>query len=210
MWRTECGDRTLEGAEAVLFAKALSSLFNEAMMGTLDYYKFYIESFDNLTFGQRISVLEIIGNGLLREDVPLVRLTAILDGAIAAVFKHIKNEIAYEIDEPESRTNWRELVVAARNQIGGEIEEIPETTCTDMAKWKVELEILSDAILFDTDYEDSKLYTDFPPEKSKELREQMDIPDDYFMAIADDLTDEEAKAKIKELRKFCDSVIEAT
>ena len=210
MWRTGCGDRTLDGDEAILFAKALSSLLNEAMMGTLDYYTFYIESFDNLTFGQRISVLSIIGNGLLREDVPLVRLTAILDGAVAAVFKHIKNEIAYEIDEPESRSNWRELVVAARNQIGGEIEEIPETTCTDMAKWKVELEILSDAILFDTDYEDSKLYTDFPPEKSKELREQMDIPDDYFMAIADDLTDEEAQAKIKELRKLCDSVIKAS
>jgi len=86
---------------------------------------FYIESLDNLTFGQRISVLSIIGNGLLREDVPLVRLTAILDGAIAAVFKHIKNEIAYEIDEPESRSKWRELVVAARNQISGEVEEIP-------------------------------------------------------------------------------------
>ncbi len=210
MWRTECGDRTLEGAEAILFTKALSSLLNEAMMGTLDYYKFYIESFDNLTFGQRISVLAIIGNGLLRKDVPLVRLTAILDGAIAAVFKHIENEIAYDIDEPESRSNWRELVVAARNQIGGEIEEIPETTCTDMNKWKVEVEILSDTILFDTDYEDSKLYTDFPSEKSKDLREQMDIPDDYFMAIADDLTDKEAKAKIKELRKLCNSVIEAS
>jgi hypothetical protein len=35
----------------------------------------------------------------------------------------------------------------------------------------------------------------------------MDIPDDYFMAIADDLTDDEAKEKIKELRKFCVSVI---
>jgi len=83
VWRTECGDRILEGAEAILFTKALSSLLNEATMGTLDYYKFSIESFDNLTFGQRISVLTIIGNGLLREDIPLVRLTAILDGAIS-------------------------------------------------------------------------------------------------------------------------------
>ena len=207
MWRTNHSDRTLEDAEAILFAKALSSLLNEAMMGTLDYYTFYIESFDNLTLGQRISVLAIIGNGLLREDVPLVRLTAILDGAIAAVFKHIENEIAYEIDEPESRSNWRELVVAARNQIGGETEQIPETTCTDMYKWKVEVEILSDVILFDTDYEDSNLYIDFPPEKSKELREEMDIPDDYFMTIADDLTDEEAKAQIKEVRKLCNSII---
>ena len=44
--------------------------------------------------------------------------------SIAAIFKHIENEIAYEIDEPESRSNWRELVVATRQQIDGEIEQI--------------------------------------------------------------------------------------
>lgn len=102
---------------------------------------------------------------------------------IAAIFKHIENGIAYDIDEPESRSNWRELVIAARKQIGGEIWQIPEPECTDMDKWKTEVEILSDTILFDTDYEDDKLYIDFPPEKSKELREQMDISDGYFMAL---------------------------
>jgi hypothetical protein len=35
----------------------------------------------------------------------------------------------------------------------------------------------------------------------------MDIPDDYFMAIADNLTDEEAQVRIKELKKLCDSII---
>jgi len=33
------------------------------------------------------------------------------------------------------------------------------------------------------------------------------IPDNYFLAIADDLTDEEAQAIIKELRKLCNSLI---
>jgi hypothetical protein len=207
MWRTQFGDRTLEGTEAVLFAKALSSMLDEATSGTLDDYEIGIECFDNLTFGQRVSVISIIGNGLLRKDIPVVRLTAILDGAIAAVFNHIENGIAYDIDEPESRSNWRKLVIAARKEVGGEIERIPEQTCTDMDKWSLEVGILSGAILLDTDYADSRLYMDFPPEKSKELRDWMDIPDDYFMAIADDLTDDEAKEKIIELRKLCDSII---
>jgi hypothetical protein len=43
MWRTECGERILEGAEAILFAEALSSLLNEAISGTLDDYEFGIE-----------------------------------------------------------------------------------------------------------------------------------------------------------------------
>ena len=35
----------------------------------------------------------------------------------------------------------------------------------------------------------------------------MEISEDYFLAIANDLTDKEANARIKELRKLCDSVI---
>jgi hypothetical protein len=46
-------------------------------MGTLDDYELGIECFDNLTYGQRISVLATIGNGLLRKDVPVVDLTAL-------------------------------------------------------------------------------------------------------------------------------------
>ncbi len=38
MWRTEYGDRVLVGAEAKVFAEALSSLFDEAIMDTLDDY----------------------------------------------------------------------------------------------------------------------------------------------------------------------------
>jgi hypothetical protein len=207
MWRTQFGDRTLDGTEAILFAEALSSLLDEAISGTLDDYESGIGVFDNLTFGQRIATLSIIGNGLLRKVTPPVRLTAVLEGAVAAVFQHIQDLITFEIDTPDFGTRWRELVIASRKQVGGEIERIPGPTCTDMDKWNLEVEILSEAILFDADYEDSRLYMDFPPEKSKELRDWMDIPDDYFMAIADELSDDEAKAKIMELRKLCDSVI---
>jgi hypothetical protein len=38
----------------------------------------------------------------------------------------------------------------------------------------------------------------------------MGIPKDYFMAIADDLTDDEAQVEIWELRKLCDSVIKSS
>jgi len=65
-------------------------------------------------------------------------------------------------------------------------------------------------ILWDVDYEDAQLYIDFSPEKSKRLRNWAGIPDNYFLAIADELTDEEAQARIKELRKLCNSVIKAS
>jgi len=65
----------------------------------------------------------------------------------------------------------------------------------------------SGGVLWDGDYQDTQLYIDFSPEKSKELRGLMGIPKDYFMTIADDLTDDEAQVKIWELRKLWDSVI---
>jgi len=210
MWRTDCGDRILEGAEAIVFAKTLSSLLDEAIMGTLDDYQLGIECFDNLTFGQRISVLATIGNGLLREDVPPIDLTAVVEGAIAAVFKHLKYQIIYEIDEPESRSNWRELVVAARKQTEDEIKGIPDPTCIDTKEWDFEVEGLADRILWDADYEDGDIYMDHPPEKTQWLKYMVMISDDYYTAIADDLNDEEAQGTIRELQKLCNSVIRAS
>jgi hypothetical protein len=205
MWRTSCGERTLEGTEAKVFAEALLSLLDLAIAEELDYYEAGIECFDNLTFGQKISVLAIVGNGLLRKDIPPIRLTAVLEGAIAAVFEHLKNQIAFEIDTAESGTSWRALVVAVRKEM--EVENMPELTCDDLDEWEIEVQGLSDAILWDVDYEDAQLYIDYPPEKSKQLKDWARIPDDYFLAIADDLTDEEAQARIKELRGLCHSII---
>ena len=210
MWRTQYGDRTLEGAESVLFAEALYSLLDEATSGTVDDYEIGIECFDNLTFGQRVSVLSIIGNGLLRKDTLPVRLTAVLEGAIAAVFQHIQELITFEIDTSEFGTSWRELVIAVRKQMEGDDTErvqIPEPTCEDLDEWDFQIQKLSGGVLWDGDYQDAQLYIDFSPEKSKELRGMMGIPDDYSMAIADDLTDEEAQAKIMELRELCDSIL---
>ena len=69
---------------------------------------------------------------------------------------------------------------------------------------------VGDRILWDADYEDDHIYMDHPPEKSEWLKDMADIPDEYYLAIADDLTDEEAQARIKELRKLCNSVIKAS
>ena len=86
-------------------------------------------------------------------------------------------------------------------------KNIPNPTCTDLDDWKLEVEILSDCVLWDVDYEDPQLYIDFSPEKSKELLDWMDIDDDYFTAIADDLPDDKAQEAIRELQKLCRAII---
>jgi len=208
MWRTRYGERTLEGAKAVLFAEALSSLLDEAIAEELDLYDLGVECFDNLTFGQKISVLSIIGKGLLCKDISLDRLSAVLAGPIAAVFEYIKDEITFEIDRPESHSNWRSLVAAATKEIG--TEYIPELTCTDLDEWETEVDRVTKAILWDLGYYDTVLCINFPPEKSKRLRDWVGISDDYFIVLADDLTDAEAHVKIKELKNLCKAIIQTS
>ena len=80
-------------------------------------------------------------------------------------------------------------------------------TCTELDDWEAEVAGLVETILWSLDYDDSRLYIDFSPEKSEQLRDWAGIPEDYFMAIADDLTDEQAQVKIKELKALCQSVM---
>ena len=206
MWRTECGERTLEGAEARIFAETLSSLLDYAITDQFEDYESGVACFDDLTYGQKIAVLATVGNGLLRKDIRPVELTAVVEGAIAAVFQQLKDSIIFEIDMPEFGASWRELVVAARKELEG--EDIPAPSCTDIEEWDLEVEVLTDRILWDRDYEDDRTYADHPPEMTQWLKDMARIPDNYYTAIADDLTDEEAAATIKKLKKLCGSIIE--
>lgn len=205
MWRTSCGDRTLQGAEAKLFAEALLNLLDQEDELQFEDCDLGIECFDGLTYGQKISVLHTIANGLLRENVPAVPLTAVVEAAIAAVFEHLRISVDMEVDEPEAWPDWRKMIVAARGETGG--EEIPNPTCDDVGEWEMEIQGLADVILWDADYGDGELYLDKPPEESEVLRAMTGIPQEYFLAIADDLNDEQIEAKVSELRKVCQSVI---
>jgi len=149
-------------------------------------------------------MLATIGSGLLSKDVAPIELTAVVEGTIATVFQHLKNEIVFEIDTPEIGTQWREQVVAARQEAEG--LEIPKPQCDDMKEWEIEVEELSGRILWDADYKNAGLYIDHPPEKSKWLKDMSGVSDNYFLAIADDLTEEQAKAHIVELQKLCQSI----
>jgi hypothetical protein len=205
MWRTSSGERTLQGAEARLFAEALLSLLDEAYTDQLYDYDLGLPCFDNLTYGQKIAVLAAVGNGLLREDVLAVPLTAALEGAIAAVFQHLMNSVIFEIDEPDVGNSRRKMIVAARKEI--EAEEVPEPTCEDQEEWDIEIQELSDCILWDADCESGDLYLDRPPEEGRELRREMGVSEDYFTTVADDLREEQARVKVAELRELCTAVV---
>jgi hypothetical protein len=208
MWRTSSGIRVLNGAEAKLFAEVFLNLLDKSCVFQFEDYEFGIETFDNLTFGQKMCVLMTIANGLLREDVEPVRLTAAFEAAIAVVFEHLRNSVEFEIDEPEAGTCWRCLIVAVQQEMDG--EETPEVSCCDYEEWDIEIQTIEDCVLRDADYLDGHLYLDRPPEESKLLREASRIPDEYYAAIPNDLTDEQINKQLRPLRKLSMSIIEAS
>jgi hypothetical protein len=85
-----------------------------------------------------------------------------------------------------------------------EAEEIPEPTCADPDEWDIEIQEVSDCILWDADYESDDLFMDRAPEEARELRREMRIEDDYFVAVAEDLTDQQAGDRVVELRRVCE------
>ena len=164
--------------------------------------------FDCLTYGQKASVLSIIGNGLLKPDVPIHKLTAAVESAIAAVFEYLKILVLLEIDVPEIPGSWRKLILAVRKESGA--EDLPEEDCEDHQEWLIQVEELSYLILWDYDFEDEDLYIDKPPEEASRLKEFMRIKDDYFLEIPDDLKPKEIETTLSELKSLCRSVCERT
>ncbi len=205
MWHTNNGDRTLDGAEARLFAEALWDFVFELEVDEGDY-DVGLEVFDRLTYGQKVSLLSIIGNGLLKPDEPIRKLTAVVEGAIAAVFDHLKTAVIIEIDMPEIKSNWRKMILAARCQAGA--EELPKESCGDEEEWLIEIEELSYMILWDADYEDEDLYIDRPPEEAQRLKDFMRMRDDYFLEIPEDLKPKGIETKLAELKTLFRSICE--
>ena len=203
MWHTNCGDRTLEGAEARLFAEALWNFVSELEVDEGDY-NVGLEVFDRLTYGQKVSLLSIIGNGLLKPDVPMHKLTAVVESAIAVVFDNLKMVVIIEIDEPEIKSNWRKMILAARRQTGA--EELPDEDCEDVQGWLIEIEALSELILWDADYEDEDLYIDKPPDEARRLKDFMRIKDEYFLEIPEDLKLKEVETTLSGLKNLCRSI----
>ena len=207
MWNTSDGERILKNSEALVFAESLWSFIDESNLNDYDDYDIGITVFDNLTYGQKICVLSIIGTGLLKEDVPPVELTAVLEGAIAAVFIHLMECIEIEIDEPDfSNARWREKVFNARKEMIG--EDIPLPDCDDLEEWKLEVDSLHDRILWDTDYASESSFVDGSRENTKLLKTLAGVSNDYYISIADDLNENEIENKLLELRSLCRGIVE--
>lgn len=210
MWHTSEGDRILEGAEAALFKAGVTSLV-EKIKDEANYESrgYGIPLFDNLTWSQRLAVIETVVTNLLVETTGVPRLTAVNEAAIGSIFEHVSFQIDQEINSTPSPNLWRQLVLDACHEAFGELavhgdvlDECETDNCMPSSAasrrcdlWHPLVHSLSDRILWDRDFEMMDEFLDEPPEKAAILRQIMGIDDDYFATAAEDLTSLETVGK---------------
>lgn len=209
MWNTSEGERILIGAEANLFKAGVLALVQCIKEeGELEENGYCIAVFDQLTWSQRLAVLELVTTHLLRDDAPSPTLSAVNEAAIAMVYEYVAFEIDLEIEfeEPASSTTWRQLVMyAARDCFwnpeldanpppdASNIAHLPDSAlCRDRGVWSSIVSALADRILWDRDFELIETFVDEPPEKATMMRQIMGINEEYFSTAADDLNSPEA------------------
>lgn len=224
MWHTPLGERTIVGAEASLLREAIGSLWDDIESEiddpNLGVTELGVQLFDELAAMQKLAMLAEVGEALLKETPTHPELTSINEAAIAAIYLHIEHSLDYELDleksidqeiltaEHRSHT-WRGLLLAAADQIGrGPLrpgEPVLTVDCRDRMEWMAIVEMLTDSVLWDLDYEDSESYVDKSQEEAEFLMNVMSIDGNYFRAIPPDPLPTEANSIRLRLRALVGS-----
>lgn len=214
MYNTPLGIRILQGAERMLFVESLGMIVDN--MRVFDH-EFGIAVFDDLGRNQKIAILHFAARSLLSGDQPPPPLTAVLEGAVAGIYQHVREMLAMELEERDEDPSeeldwldgdtvedtdfdlptWRERVFAACRElgVGG---DLPTPDNRNRDAWDIPLTGLEDCVLWDTDWGMQEAL-DANPDASRRAKAELGIDEDYFVAVPPDPTDEEADRLLVEL-----------
>src|SRR5262249_17323441 len=108
-----------------------------------------------------------------------------------------------DLEESEDRTFWRRLVLTAYREAGcAGNEALPEATCNDLEEWTVLLDGLSDRVFWDDDYALGHYFLDPNPDARRATMEQLQIVENYYLAVAPDPGEQELKQIRNTLREI--------
>ncbi len=195
VYHTPQGERILENAERELFVHSLAMMVD---MLDLDDAQFGIAAFDQLTRNQKLVVLYSSASALLHRGQPAPELTAAIEGSVASVYEHARQEVCDEVEDHF----WRSKVLAAIREVAPDLDELPDVTSRDTSEWSFLVETLADCVLWDSDY-DLQATLDIPPEASRRLKGDLGIDNDYFTAIPPDPPDEQLRLYVDALVGLC-------
>lgn len=222
-WRTQLGERHAIGPEATLIRSAIAfmhDLVEAEVRYRDDSWSFGVPVFDNLEPASKLSLLADVGEALLNET-PLPPLSAIKEGAVAAIFGAIRQLIELEIDvqkgeeaapDGDDRCFYRKLVLEIANSDEDEVtaveediddeEGMPSADSTDMSDWEWLMDAISERILWDEDYLYADELLDAAPEQARRERRRLGIARDYYLDVPPDPEETDLELIRKRLEKL--------
>jgi len=218
MWATSTGDRTLVADEAQLFLNSVGYL-HDMITSAVDLGEAYstdVAMFNTLQPTQQMAMLHEVAHGLLDPETPIVKLTAVREATVYAIYRQLNSllEIEFEMSQMNRPDFYhRETMIRACQQTcslpsewsdGFEPElapghEPPDLQSVDLNKWKNTVEFLADQVLWDRDFELEAVFADHDPQKVKAIKQFMGINNDYFAVAAPDANSQEYMKLHREL-----------
>jgi hypothetical protein len=151
-----------------------------------------IPIFDRLTAEQKLALLAETALALRDPDVPTPHHTAANEGAIAALFATVRNELDTELeiagmdDEEDKPTTIRRMLRAVGEESEGRDESLPDETATDAGAWEWLLEEFEGRIFWDADFAMGDEFLDLPPNEARDKLRLMGIDPEYYLAVPDE------------------------
>jgi hypothetical protein len=232
MWRTQEGNRILEGAEWRVFREAMSTLWEEveevidldepALIAT------GVKEFATLGPGQQLALLASVGTALSDRATKAPKLTWLNEATAAAVFDSMIRWVRLEIDLEDLGTHFRSLIVEVCHELAAEHNAAygvpdpdpeaeegtvwhypPEAESKDDEAWESIVESLAERVLWDGDYAMSAEFIDLPPEAARAKARMLRIDPGYFRDIPPDPTDAELATIRGTLARLCGREVSA-
>lgn len=210
-WHTPSGDRYLVGEEAEIVRDSLAAMLQElaSCRETEESpWEYGIALFDDLTWQQQLAVLNRLAVSLLQETDQTLELSGINEAAVAAIYQNIFQQIELEIElhtvsPPEFRCRWRQATADAYYETTDDPDAIDiEVDCVDVDQWSLIVELLTDLVLWDRDFEMVDEMVDAPPERAAAMRAALGITPGYYTAIAPDPGDHQVDGLFESLESL--------
>jgi hypothetical protein len=209
MWNMHSGKRVLTDSEWTVFQHGLGvlrDLLEEDLESPSDLPGTGVLVFDRLTTEQKFVLLADVASALRDPVVPIPELTAVNEGAVAAVINILRDLLQGELDANDSeakppRTELRRALLAVGAEHGW--EEMPAATDADSESWAFVLDSFEDLILWDADYELADQFLDLPPDAAREIKELSGIPENFYIASPIEPDARRLEAARVALRRMC-------
>jgi hypothetical protein len=208
MWDTPDGVRTLSSAEAKLIRAGIEVFVDELKDDCYpdDGLTRGISIFDELSRHQRIALIAKAAAALLRADVVAPSPSAVIEATVGAIFETIRTELICEVEYGGDNPYflWRPLVLACIDFGDFDADAFHiDVTSTDVDDWKLLLECIQGAIVWDTDWMMSDQFLDAKrPKRARLVKRQMGITPNYFVTPAPDPKDDELPGIINGLEEL--------